>query len=68
MSANVAFVSDDMPAADAAEFMERDQVRCLPVQNQDNHVVGIPTADDLSWHTDHRLLGEVIVSVYERRG
>ncbi len=53
---------------DAAEIMERDQVRRLPVQDQDNHVVGILTADDLSWHTDHRLLGEVIEVVYERRG
>ena len=31
-------------------------------------MVGLLTVDDLSWHTDHQLLGDVIEAVYERHG
>lgn len=53
---------------DAAQTMENQQVRRLPVMDEDGKVVGLLTADDLSWHTDHLLVGDVIEAVYERHG
>ena len=53
---------------DAAKTMEDQQVRRLPVMDEDGKIVGLLTADDLSWHTDHLLVGDVIEAVYERHG
>jgi CBS domain-containing protein len=58
----------DEPLADAAQTMEDQQVRRLPVVEEGGKVVGLLTADDLSWHTDHQLVGDVIEAVYERHG
>jgi CBS domain-containing protein len=66
MSEPVNVCHEDDLLADAAQVMEENQVRRLPVLDRDEHLVGILTADDLAWHTDHRLLGDVIQSVYER--
>lgn len=54
--------------ADAAKVMEDHQVRRLPVVDEGGGIIGLLTADDLSWHTDHQLVGSVIESVYERHG
>ncbi len=53
---------------DAAQVMEDQQVRRLPVVDDDGKLVGLLTADDLAWHTDHLLVGDVIEAVYERHG
>ena len=53
---------------DAAQVMEDQQVRRLPVVDDDGKIVGLLTADDLAWHTDHLLVGDVIEAVYERHG
>ncbi len=53
---------------DAAQVMEDQQVRRLPVVDEDGKIVGLLTADDLAWHTDHLLVGDVIEAVYERHG
>jgi CBS domain-containing protein len=66
MSAPVCVCHEDDLLSDAAHIMEENQVRRLPVLNRDERLVGILTSDDLAWHTDHRLLGGVIQSVYER--
>lgn len=68
MSKPISVCYEDDLLVDAAHIMERDQVRRLPVLNQDKQLVGILTADDLSWHTDHQLLGDVIESVSEHHG
>ena len=53
---------------DAAQTMEKQQVRRLPVVDEGGKIVGLLTADDLSWHTDHLLVGDVIEAVYEHHG
>jgi CBS domain-containing protein len=68
MSKDMSVCYEDDFLADAAHIMERDQVRRLPVVDREKRIVGILTADDLSWHTDHLLLGEVIETVYEHHG
>lgn len=68
MSAPVCVCHEDDLLADAAQIMEDNHVRRLPVLDRDERLVGILTSDDLAWHTDHRLLGDVIQSVYERHG
>lgn len=66
MSAPVCVCHEDDLLADAAQIMEDNQVRRLPVLDRDERLVGLLTSDDLAWHTDHSLLGDVIQSVYER--
>ncbi|MHC4984492.1 MAG: CBS domain-containing protein [Planctomycetota bacterium] len=68
MSKDVSVCFEDDFLTHAAEIMEDKHVRRLAVVDRDKHLVGILTADDLSWHTDHMLLGEVVESVYERHG
>ena len=68
MSKDVSACFEDDCLADAAQIMEDHQVRRLPVLDREKRIVGILTADDLSWHTDHQLVGEVIEAVYERHG
>jgi CBS domain-containing protein len=65
MTGEVSCCFEDDLLSDAAEVMEKKRVRRLPVLDRDEELVGLLTADDLAWHTDHMLLGEVIERVYE---
>ena len=65
MTGDVSCCFEEDPLVKAAEIMEEKRVRRLPVHNQDEVLVALLTADDLAWHTDHTLLGEVIETVYE---
>jgi CBS domain-containing protein len=65
MTGDVSCCFEDDLLVKAAEIMAEKQVRRLPVLNRDEELVGLLTADDLAWHTDHMLLGAVIKSVYE---
>lgn len=58
----------DNSLVEAAHTMEDQQVRRLPVVGEGGEVVGLLTADDLSWHTDHQLVGSVIEAVHEHHG
>jgi CBS domain-containing protein len=65
MSGDVSCCYEDDLLANAAKVMEKRRVRRLPVLDRNEELVGILTADDLAWHTDHSLLGEVVASVSE---
>jgi len=65
MTGDVSCCFEDDLLVDAAGIMEKERVRRLPVLNQDEELVGLLTADDLTWHTDHILLGTVMQSVSE---
>jgi CBS domain-containing protein len=65
MTGDVSCCFEDDLLRDAAEVMEKKRIRRLPVVDRDEELVGLLTADDLAWHTDHTLLGEVIERVYE---
>jgi CBS domain-containing protein len=47
----------------AAFIMEKNQVRRLPVLDDDNHLAGIVSLGDISRHTRHQLAGELIEEV-----
>ena len=68
MTDDVSCCFEDDSLVKAAEIMEKKRVRRLPVLNQDEDLVGILTADDLAWHTDRMLVGEVIQTIYEAHG
>ena len=65
MTGNVSCCFADDLLRDAAGIMEKRRVRRLPVLDRNEELVGLLTADDLVWHTDHGLLGEVVASVTE---
>ena len=45
---------------DAAELMERKQVRRLPVLNREKRLVGIVSLGDVAIHTPTELTGEAL--------
>ena len=47
----------------AAFIMEKNQVRRLPVLDDDIHLAGIVSLGDISRHTRHQLAGELIEEV-----
>ena len=47
----------------AAFIMEKNQIRRLPVLNDDNQLAGIVSLGDVSRHTRHQLAGELIEEV-----
>jgi CBS domain-containing protein len=65
MTGDVGCCFEDDLLSKAAGIMVEKQVRRLPVLNRNEELVGLLTADDLSWHTDKMLLGRVIESVSE---
>ena len=68
MTGDVSCCFEDDSLVKAAEIMEKKRVRRLPALNQDEDLVGLLTADDLAWHTDRMLVGEVIQTIYEAHG
>jgi CBS domain-containing protein len=68
MTGDVACCFEDDSLVKAAEIMAEKRVRRLPVLNRDEGLVGLLTADDLAWHTDHILVGGVIETGYEAHG
>jgi CBS domain-containing protein len=65
MTGDVSCCFEDATLFEGAEIMAEKRIRRLPVVNRDEELVGLLTADDLSWHTDCVLLGEVIQSLYK---
>jgi CBS domain-containing protein len=47
----------------AAFIMEKNQIRRLPVLDNDDHLAGIVSLGDISRHTRHQLAGELIEEV-----
>jgi CBS domain-containing protein len=66
MTEEVFYAFEDQSIEEAAEIMERAQIRRLPVLNQDKRLVGIVSLGDLAVKTgDEELAGEVLERVSE---
>lgn len=60
MSDGVIYVYADQAVEDAAELMERKQVRRLLVLNREKRLVGIVSLGDVAIHTSNELSGEAL--------
>lgn len=60
MSAGVVYIYADQEVEDAAELMERKQVRRLPVLNREKRLVGIVSLGDVAINTSNELSGEAL--------
>jgi CBS domain-containing protein len=66
MTGEVFYCFDDQDVREAAEIMERAQIRRLPVVNHDKRLVGIVSLGDLAVKTgDEELAGELLEEVSE---
>jgi CBS domain-containing protein len=66
MSQDVLYCFEDQDVREAAQIMERQQVRRLPVLDHSKRLVGIVSLGDLATDTrDDRLTGEVLERVSE---
>lgn len=60
MSGGIVYIFSDQPVEDAAELMERKQVRRLPVLNREKRLVGIVSLGDVAINTSLELSGEAL--------
>ncbi len=60
MSSGVVYIYADQEVEDAAELMERKQVRRLPVLNREKRLVGIVSLGDVAINTSNELSGEAL--------
>jgi CBS domain-containing protein len=60
MSPGVVYIYSDQAVEDAAELMERKQVRRLPVLNREKRLVGIVSLGDVAINTSNELSGEAL--------
>jgi CBS domain-containing protein len=60
MSPGVVYIYADQEVEDAAELMERKQVRRLPVLNREKRLVGIVSLGDVAINTSNELSGEAL--------
>ncbi len=60
MTPGVTYIFGDQEVEDAAELMERKQVRRLPVLNREKRLVGIVSLGDVALHTSNELSGEAL--------
>jgi FOG: CBS domain len=60
MTGGVIYLFADQEVEDAAELMERKQVRRLPVLNREKRLVGIVSLGDVAIHTSNELSGEAL--------
>ena len=63
MSPGVVYIYADQEVEDAAELMERKQVRRLPVLNREKRLVGIVSLGDVAINTSNELSGEALRGV-----
>ena len=60
MSSGVTYIYSDQEVEDAAELMERKQIRRLPVLNREKRLVGIVSLGDVAINTSNELSGEAL--------
>lgn len=60
MTGGVIYLYADQEVEDAAELMERKQVRRLPVLSREKRLVGIVSLGDVAIHTSTELSGEAL--------
>jgi CBS domain-containing protein len=66
MTGEVFYCFEDQDVEEAAEIMQRAQIRRLPIINRDKRLVGIVSLGDLAVQTgDEELSGEVLEEVSE---
>lgn len=66
VTAPVIYCYDDQSVDEAAEIMQSNQIRRLPILNRkDKQLVGIVALADLALNTDDRVSGHVLQSVSE---
>jgi len=68
MTTHLVYCFEDQDIAEAAELMEEQQVRRLPVLNHHHRLVGIVSLDDLAVGGDARLAGETLKGVAKLAG
>ncbi len=66
MTKDVHAVNEDMPVSDALNLMSKEQVRRLPVVNNNNELVGIVSIGDIAAHTkDADRVGKTVEKISE---
>src|SRR5437899_10200557 len=65
MTEQVFYAFEDQSIEEAAEMMQRAQIRRLVVLNRDKGLVGIVSLGDLAVETDEEMAGEVLEDVSE---
>ena len=60
MSEKVVSCTQDQTLTEAAELMEANGVRRLPVLDKDGRIVGLLSVDDVARYADYRLTGQLM--------
>jgi CBS domain-containing protein len=68
MTSRVIYCFEDQDIAEAAEIMQQEQVRRLPVLNREKRMVGIVSLGDLAVTANERLTGETLEAISEPAG
>jgi CBS domain-containing protein len=68
MTSHLVYCFEDQDIAEAANLMEEQQVRRLPVLNHHHRLVGIVSLDDLAVGGDTQLAGETLKEVAKLAG
>lgn len=63
MSLGIVYIYEDQTEEEAAQIMERHQIRRLPVLNRDDRLVGIVSLGDLAVEAESHVSGEVLKEV-----
>jgi len=60
MSEKVVCCSENQPLEEAVELMEANGIRRLPVLDQNGHIAGLISIDDIARHADYQLTGQLM--------
>jgi CBS domain-containing protein len=63
MSKGVTYCFDDQDVKEAANLMEKKQIRRLPVLNRQKRMVGILSLGDIGLRAPHELTGQVVAAI-----
>ena len=63
MSKDIIWCKENENIEDAIRLMENNQIKRLPVLDEDMDLVGILTLGDVSTHLSHELAGEVVEAI-----
>jgi len=65
MTKGIIYCTENEEIEDAVHLMENNQIRCLPVINDENRMVGMLSLGDLTNSVSHELVGEFAEAVAE---
>jgi len=63
MTLGIIYIYEDQSEEEAAQLMERHQIRRIPVLNRDQRLVGIVSLGDLAVEAESQVSGEVLKEV-----